>query len=284
MKNTTLLGTLYIVATPIGNLQDISYRAVETLKSVNWIAAEDTRHSAPLLQHYGISTKTVMLHDHNERDKTATLMMMLQRGESIALISDAGTPLISDPGYHIVSEARSLGVTVVPIPGPCAAVAALSVAGLPTDSFHFEGFLPAKSVARLTRLMELKEVMSTLVFYEAPHRILETLTAMQEVFGSERRVVVARELTKLFETVHAGTFAETLQWIQGDPNQQRGEFVLVVHGAPDKTPEQVSEAQRILGVLLAELPLKQAVELAVTITGQRKNDLYDLALQWKNSQ
>ncbi len=279
--NRNSLGTLYIVATPIGNLQDMSLRAIDTLKSVAWIAAEDTRHSAALLKHYSITTKTVPLHEHNERERTDRLLESLQRGESIALISDAGTPLISDPGYHMVHEARTQGVRVVPIPGACAAIAALSASGLPTDRFIFEGFLPAKSVAKTQRLAALAEESRTLIFYESPHRIVETMQAMQDVLGSQRIVVIARELTKLFETIHSGTIAETLSWMTNDTDQQRGEFVVLVAGADAVSQQKTAESERILTLLLEELPLKQAVDLTVKITQSRRNDVYAFALSLK---
>jgi len=278
--NINTSGTLYIVATPIGNLQDMSLRAVETLKKVDVIAVEDTRHSAPLLQHFAVTTPTLALHDHNERDRAALLLKRLQKGESIALISDAGTPLISDPGYHLVSEAKNAGITVVPIPGACAAIAALSAAGLPTDRFVFEGFLPVKTAARTARLKELDSEARTLIFYEAPHRIMDVLQDMQAVFGDARRVVVARELTKMFETIRSGTLAEIVAWANADKNQQRGEIVILVEGA-EKTAATDPDVQRVLTILLEALPLKQAVELAAKITNQRKNELYQQALKQK---
>lgn len=273
-------GTLYIVATPIGNIQDISLRAIETLKSVDCIAAEDTRHSLPLLQHYSISTPVFSLHEHNERERAQKLLERLQRGDSVALISDAGTPLISDPGFFLVREARALGIQIVPIPGACAAITALSVAGLPTDRFVFEGFLPVKTKGRVDRLKGLLQESRTMIFYEAPHRILDLLQDMKQVFGETRTVVIARELTKLFETIHSGTLSEILDWATNDANQQRGEFVVLVAGAT----EFVSNAttREVLTLLLENLPLKQAVEVASKITGERKNELYELALQLKN--
>lgn len=279
--NINTSGTLYIVATPIGNLQDMSLRAVETLKKVDVIAVEDTRHSAPLLQHFAVTTPTLALHDHNERDRAAMLLKRLQKGESIALISDAGTPLISDPGYHLVREAKQAGISVVPIPGACAAIAALSAAGLPTDRFVFEGFLPVKTAARTARLKELCSETRTLIFYEAPHRVMDVLQDMQSVFGDARQVVVARELTKMFETIRSGTLAEIVAWANADKNQQRGEIVILVEGA-EKTATTDADVQRVLTILLEALPLKQAVELAAKITNQRKNELYEHALQYKN--
>jgi 16S rRNA (cytidine1402-2'-O)-methyltransferase len=281
--NINSLGILYIVATPIGNLQDITLRAVEVLKTVNCIVAEDTRHSQPLLQQYAIKTKVIALHEHNERERTGKLLLRLQQGEAIALISDAGTPLISDPGYYLVREARAVGIKVVPLPGACAAIAALSVAGLPTDRFIFEGFLSAKSGARLQRLERLRNESRTMVFYEAPHRILDLLQALQQVFGDDRQVVLAREITKMFETIKSDVLNKLIPWVEADSNQQRGEFVVIVAGRQEVSSETEQEAGRILGVLLEALPLKQAVELASKITGQKKNDVYQAALQLKKN-
>jgi len=281
--NINHFGTLYVVATPIGNLTDMSPRAVETLKSVNCIAAEDTRHSAPLLQQFMIGTKTIALHEHNERERTAQLLERLRAGESIALISDAGTPLINDPGYFLVREVRKAGIRVVPIPGPSAVIAALSVSGLPTDRFCFEGFLPAKSKNRLNHLELLRNETRTIIFYEAPHRILESLEDMLQVFGPYREVVIARELTKMFETVYSAPLLELIEWVRKDSNQQRGEIVLMIKGA-ETTPTETDNISidYILITLLAELPLKQAVELAGKITGKRKNEIYQRALELKD--
>lgn len=278
--NINNLGNLYIVATPIGNLQDMSLRAIETLKNVDVIAAEDTRHSAALLQHFSISTPLLALHEHNERERANTLLERLQRGESVALISDAGTPLISDPGYFLVKEARGLGVNVIPIPGPCAAVVALSAAGLPTDRFIFEGFLPAKTKGRVDRLTALKHEPRTMIFYEAPHRIVELLEDMQTVFGKDRTVVIARELTKKFETIRSGVLSELVEWVKNDPNQQKGELVVLAEGSSE-SPSNIP-SQELLKLLLEHLPLKQAVDIAAKISGDRKNELYDLALLIKN--
>jgi 16S rRNA (cytidine1402-2'-O)-methyltransferase len=273
-------GTLYVVATPIGNLGDMVPRAVETLQTVALIAAEDTRHSSRLLAHFDIKTPCVAYHDHSDEQRTAQLIARIQAGESIALISDAGTPLVSDPGYRLVRSARQAGITVVPVPGACAMIAALSAAGLPSDRFAFEGFLPAKQVARCTHLQSLVADPRTLIFYEAPHRILETLQDMVQVFGPEREVVMARELTKTFETIKGDKVAELAAWVAADSNQQRGEIVLLVHGAPKPegdaiTPEQI----HIMNVLLEELPVKQAASLGAKLTGLKKNFLYDWALQ-----
>lgn len=274
-------GTLYVVATPIGNLDDISARMLKTLQNVALIAAEDTRHSARLMQHFGINTPLIACHDHNERDQGLRLVERLLAGESIALISDAGTPLISDPGFHLVRAARAAGVPVVPVPGPCALVAALSAAGLPSDRFVFEGFLPARSSGRRQQLEALREETRTLIFYEAPHRLLESLRDMHTVFGDERVVVLARELTKTFETIKGAPLADLCAWVEADSNQQRGECVLLVEGwsAPEGEESLSTEVLRILQLLLAELPLKRAAALAAEITGVRKNLLYQEALR-----
>ncbi len=279
----TQRGTLYVVATPIGNLQDISLRAIEVLKEVDAIAAEDTRHSQRLLNEYGIKTRLFSLHDHNERDQTALVLQQLDSGMHIALISDAGTPLISDPGYLLIHTAQAQGYTVVPVPGACAAIAALSVSGLPTDHFVFEGFLPAKSVARCHRLQELRYETRTIVLYESVHRIIETLQDMQLILGAERAMVMARELTKTYETILAGTIHDILTTVVVDLHQQRGEFVLIVKGyIPLENQTVTPEQETVLKILLDELPLKQAVNLAAQITACKKNDLYDRALQLKN--
>jgi len=273
-------GSLYIVATPIGNLGDISQRAISTLQSVDLIAAEDTRHSAKLLQYLAIDTPCVAFHEHNEREKTGKLVEKLLGGESIALISDAGTPLLSDPGYHLVRAAHEQEIPVVPIPGASALLGALVAAGLPTDRFVFEGFLPSKKVARGKHLAGLKHETGTLVFYEAPHRILATLQDMAEVFGEDREVVLARELTKTYETIRRDTLGNLVEWVAQDSNQQRGEIVLVVAGArPQADAELTPEVQRILSVLLAQLPVKQAASITAEITGQKKNRLYEAALK-----
>lgn len=275
------LGSLYVVATPIGNLDDISARALNILRSVALIAAEDTRHSARLMQHFGISTPLAACHEHNERDQGGRFLARLQAGEDVALISDAGTPLISDPGYHLVRQARAAGIAVVPVPGACALIAALSAAGLPSDRFIFEGFLPAKAAGRRARLEQVKEESRTLIFYEAPHRILECLQDMQAVFGDERPALLARELTKTFETLKGMPLAELAAWVAADSNQQRGECVVLVAGwqAPEGEEAVSAEAMRVLNLLLAEMPLKRAAALAAEITGVRKNLLYQVALE-----
>ncbi len=273
-------GILYVVATPIGNLGDMVPRAVETLQTVALIAAEDTRHSSRLLSPFAINTPCSAYHDHSDDSRVDQLVAKMQAGESIALISDAGTPLVSDPGYRLVRSARQAGIQVVPIPGACAMIAALSAAGLPSDRFAFEGFLPAKQIARCTQLQSLAADSRTLIFYEAPHRILETLQDMVQVFGPEREVVIAREITKTFETIKGDSVAALVDWVAADSNQQRGEIVLLVHGAPKQenetlTPEQI----HTMKVLLDELPVKQAASIGAKLTGLKKNFLYDWALQ-----
>ncbi len=274
-------GTLYVVATPIGNLDDISARALRILSEVALIAAEDTRHSIRLLQHFGIATPLAACHEHNERDQGGRFLAKLQAGEDVALISDAGTPLISDPGYHLVRAARAAGVRVVPVPGACALIAALSAAGLPSDRFSFEGFLPAKTVGRQARLQQVAEDSRTLIFYEAPHRILECLADMRDVFGADRPAVLGRELTKTFETLKGLPLGELHDWVAADSNQQRGECVVLVAGwqAPEGDEAVNGEALRVLDLLLGELPLKRAAALAAEITGVRKNLLYQVALE-----
>lgn len=273
-------GTLFIIATPIGNLSDISERALATLKQVDHIAVEDTRHSAPLLKHYGIHKPLKAIHDHNERHSLTWFIKELTAGHSIALISDAGTPLIADPGYHIVNGLRDLGFSIRPIPGPCALIAALSASGLATDHFSFEGFLSAKTAARLAQLTALKTEQRTMVFYEAPHRIVETLQAMTVVFGADRVACVARELTKTFETIKTAPLSDLLTWIESDQNQQRGEFVVVVEGT--KAPEKMSlsaDEQRLLTLLRRHMPLKAASALAAEYTGKSKNAFYDFGVE-----
>jgi 16S rRNA (cytidine1402-2'-O)-methyltransferase len=275
---------LYVVATPIGNLEDISRRAIAVLGKVSLIAAEDTRHSRKLLSHYGIAARLLALHEHNEREKSARLLRELTDGHDIALISDAGTPLISDPGFVLVRLVRQAGIRVVPVPGPSALVAALSVAGLPTDRFHFEGFLPAKAAARRERLDGLKSDSATLVFYESSHRIVASLADMAACLGGGRNATLARELTKAFETVRDGTLDELHDWVQADANQQRGEFVVMVQGAVSDAAILDEAARHTLEVLLAELPLKQAAQLAARITGAAKNRLYEYGLDLKREE
>jgi len=277
---------LYVVATPIGNLEDLSPRARRILTEVALIAAEDTRHSGKLLQHFGIATSMIALHEHNERDQVPMLIDRLRAGESMALLSDAGTPLVSDPGYHLTRAAHEAGIRTVPIPGACAAITALSVAGLPTDRFVFEGFPPAREAARRQYYETLRGETRTLVFYESPHRILASLTDLVGVFGAGREAVVARELTKQYETVRAGHLGELLDWMRADEHQQLGEFVLIVHGADAATAGAAgaAEGERVLRILIEELPLKQAVVLASRLSGEPRNRLYDLGLDIQDGQ
>ena len=276
------IGTLYVVATPIGNLGDITLRALETLKMVDAIAAEDTRHTAGLLSHFGIVNKLISVHEHNERQSTEKLLTNLQIGESIALVTDAGTPGISDPGAIVVKIVREAGIKVVPIPGVSAVVAALSASGITQNGFYFHGFLPASGAARRKVLQSLKSQTVTLVLYEAPHRIVECVEDLAKVLGGERQLTFARELTKTFETIYTCPASLASAWLQADVNQQRGEFVLLIEAAPMVEAQEISEeAQRVLICLLAELPLKQAVALATEITNLKKNDLYELALSLK---
>ena len=273
---------LYIVATPIGNLADMVPRAVEVLQSADLVAAEDTRHSQRLFSHFSIETPLVAYHDHSDDQRTTKILQRLEQGQTVALISDAGTPLISDPGYRLVREARERGFKVVPIPGPCAFVAALSAAGLPSDRFTFEGFLPAKPLAREKALQALAAETRTMVFYEAPHRVLDTLEAMCKVFGDAREAVIARELTKAFETIHLLPLAELVEWVRADSNQQRGEIALLLRGAAEsKSSELDAEAERVMKLLLVELPPKRAAAVAAEITGVNKKLLYNWSLSQK---
>ena len=276
-------GRLYVVATPIGNLQDMSPRAIEVLSSVSVIAAEDTRHSKKLLTHFGVGTRLTSLHEHNERSLAGSLVRRLGQGEDVALISDAGTPRISDPGYVLVRKARAAGIDVLSVPGPSALTAALSIAGLPTDRFRFEGFLPAKQAARRQRLEELAGETVTLVFYESSHRIVDSLADMAECLGASREVVVARELTKVFETVRAGALGELCRESGGDAQQQKGEFVVMVQGATTDASTLDEQVRRTLAVLLEELPLSQAAALAAKITGVAKKRLYEYGLKIKDA-
>lgn len=270
--------TLYIVPTPIGNLADITQRALDTLRRVDLIAAEDTRHTGILLAHYQISVPTFALHDHNEQQKAEVLIGRIREGKNIALVSDAGTPLISDPGYHLVTRCREAGVKVVPLPGPCAAITALSAAGLPTDRFAFEGFLPAKAKGRDDKLQALVDEPRTLVFYESPRRVTDTIEAIARILG-ERQVVLARELTKTFESIHGLPASELLTWLAEDDNRIKGEMVLVVAGARKESDELPAEAIRTLGLLVAELPLKKAAALCAEIHDVKKNALYKYGLE-----
>ena len=275
MSTATAPSTLYVVATPIGNLDDLSARARQVLAEVDAILCEDTRQSGVLLRHAGISRPLLAVHEHNEGERAAALVQRLREGQRLALISDAGTPLISDPGYRLVAAVRAAGCAVSPIPGPCALIAALSVAGLPTDRFAFEGFLPAKAGERRARLQAVASDPRTLVWYEAPHRIVETLEAAVEVLGGERRAVIGRELTKRFETVLDATLAELLVRVQSDADQQRGEIVLVVAGAPPvDDAARIDEGRRLYALLAAELPPSKAARIAAAYTGAPKRALY----------
>ena len=275
-------GVLYIVATPLGNLGDMSQRAIETLQRVDLIAAEDTRHSKKLLVHFGIDKPMIAFHEHNERDRSSEILAQLQAGRQIALISDAGTPLISDPGYHLVRQLHDAGIRVVPIPGPSAVITALCAAGLATDHFCFEGFLPSKAVARDKYLSHLVRETRTLVFYESPHRLLETLKSMLHVFGLARRVTLARELTKTFETIRQDTIANIVSWVEANPEQQKGESVLIVEGAVAQPSDRVEvDSDKLLLTLLTHMSVKDAAHHAAQLTGQGKNELYQRALQIK---
>lgn len=276
-------GFLYVVATPIGNLADMSQRAIDTLQKVDLIAAEDTRHSMRLLQHYNIKTTVISLHQYNEQKRLDFFLSHLEKGNQVALISDAGTPLLSDPGYYLVNAVIQAGFNVIPIPGPCAAIAALVASGLPTDRFVFEGFLPPKGAVRVRRLEALIDEPRTLIFYESVHRILDLMDSLINVFGPEREGAVARELTKTFETIKQGRLIELKEWMQIDANQQKGEFVVLLKGA-EPTPDELklSEYRRVLEILLLELPLKQAVAIAEKITQGPHRLLYQLALSMKD--
>lgn len=284
MKNgqtLTQTGTLYIVATPIGNLEDITQRALNTLAQVDLIAAEDTRHSGLLLSHYGIKKPFFALHDHNEQQRARVLVEKLQQGLNIALISDAGTPLISDPGFHLVRDCRNAGIKVSPIPGACAAITALCSSGIASDRFCFEGFLPAKSKARCDKLAELETETRTLIFYESTHRILDTLADMQQVWGNERYVVLARELTKTWETIVGEPLEQLIAWLKEDSHRIKGEIVLIVEGKPSVEQEEISaQAIKLLSVLSVELPLKKAAAIVAECFGYKKNSLYQYGLEY----
>jgi 16S rRNA (cytidine1402-2'-O)-methyltransferase len=274
-------GTLYIVATPIGNLGDISSRALSVLTQVDIIACEDTRHTQRLLSAHAIKNKTLSMHDHNERQRQDYIAQLLQEGKSIALVSDAGTPLISDPGFHLVRHCRSLNLPVSPIPGACAAIAALSVAGLPTDRFSFEGFLPSKSGARQSTLLSLINEPRTMVFYDAPRRAIDTVKDIVATLGGERYVVIARELTKTFETIHSDTAENFLAWLEQDANQLKGEMVLIIEGYKADPDEISAEVIKTLKLLLVEMKPKKACAIVAEIYGVKKNALYDIALSLK---
>jgi 16S rRNA (cytidine1402-2'-O)-methyltransferase len=275
-------GTLYVVATPIGNLGDITLRAIETLKYVDAIAAEDTRHTAGLLAHLGFSKKLIAVHEHNENQAAEKLLIQLKNGGNIALVTDAGTPGISDPGAVVVDAVRKAQIKVVPIPGVSAVITALSASGIVQNAFYFHGFLPASGAARRKVLESLKSLTVTLVLYEAPHRIVECVQDIAKVLGEVRQITFARELTKTFETIYTCPVSQASAWLRADANQQRGEFVLLIETPPLVETQEISEdAQRVLKCLLADLPLKQAVTLATEITQLKKNDLYEFALKLK---
>ncbi|RZJ23482.1 16S rRNA (cytidine(1402)-2'-O)-methyltransferase [Acinetobacter sp.] len=270
---------LFVVATPIGHLDDITYRAIDILKSVSIIAAEDTRTSAQLLKHFNITTPLTACHEHNESNKIEVLIQRLLNGENMALISDAGTPLISDPGFKLVRAAQENNIRVIPVPGACAAIAALSSVGLPSDRFSFEGFLPSRQSQRLIQLEKLKDETQTLIFYEAPHRILESVKDMAQVFGADRAVGFAREITKTFETIKKMTLAELVQFIEADHNQQKGEIVLVIGGATAEKDLDQEKLDQLLTRLLQDLSVKAASQLAADLTGIKKKVAYQRALE-----
>lgn len=275
-------GCLYIVATPIGHLDDISLRALEVLKTADIILAEDTRHSRGLLQYYQIDNTLKAFHDFNEHQQAPYFIQQLQQGQSLALISDAGTPLVNDPGYRLVDQAHQAGIVVSPIPGPCAAITALSAAGLPTDAFHFMGFLASKPSQRRQQLSTIATYPHTVIAYEAPHRILDSVADIQQILGNERQIVLARELTKRFETIYRDTASSCHQWLINDPQQQKGEFVILIAGAgqsdQDLAQQRLQQAQTIYEWLKADLPMSKAVKLAAKIAGANKNQLYEWAL------
>lgn len=272
---------LYVVPTPLGNLGDITLRALEVLKAVPWVAAEDTRHSQPLLRHFGSQAKLLAAHEHNEEHAAQQVIAKLAAGESVAVVTDAGTPAVSDPGARLVARVRQAGYPVVPLPGACAAITALSASGLDAPHFLFYGFLPTKAGQRERELQSLAALPYTLVFYEAPHRIEDTLGALAQVLGGDREIVICRELTKLFETIQPLALEDAPEWLAADANRRKGEFVLLVQGAQEA--DRGGEGERVLALLLAEgLPVKQCAKLAAEITGAGKNDLYARALAMKN--
>ena len=276
-------GTLYIVATPIGNLKDITYRAVETLEKVDWIAAEDTRHTSKLLQALGMHRPLISLHDHNEQARMVQLLEKLRQGETGALVSDAGTPLINDPGFHMVKLLRQEGINVVPIPGPSAVITALCAAGLPTDRFSYEGFLPAKAQKRINVLTELKDDTRTLVFYESPHRLMDTLPALLEVLGTNRQMSVGRELTKTYEQFVSGSIEAVLNYFTENPGKVRGEFVLMVMGAVLEEDVDINDYDDLMRSMLKQgLPVKQISEIIADYTGEKKKPIYNRVQQLKD--
>lgn len=275
--------TLYVVATPIGNAGDISLRALHTLSIVDAVACEDTRNTGHLLSRYGLSKNLIAAHQHNEREVAEKLIHRLQAGERIALVSDAGTPAVSDPGARIVDAVRKAGLRIIPLPGASAAITALSASGLLDEQFHFFGFLPAKAKQRDTALSKLQGLTAAIIFYEAPHRISETVAALAASFDPARQIIFARELSKLFEEIHRCPLSEAIAWIGADQNRQKGEYVIVLEGAAIAVNSDTQEALRILKILMQECSVKQAATIAAQITGQKKNALYELALQMKNA-
>ncbi|MEA5098551.1 MAG: 16S rRNA (cytidine(1402)-2'-O)-methyltransferase [Burkholderiaceae bacterium] len=276
------VSALYVTATPIGNVGDISLRALHLLGLADAIACEDTRNTAQLLARYGLSKHLIAVHEHNERERAADIIGRLHAGERIALVSDAGTPAVSDPGARLVDAVVAAGLRVIPLPGASAAITALSASGLVSNAFHFVGFLPTKAMQRDSVLQTLRTLPATLVLYEAPHRIEATLAALAQTFEPERHIVIARELTKLFEEIHRCPVSEAASWLAAEPNRLRGEFVLLIEGAPANANTSDAETERVLTILLAECPVSQAASLAAKITGEKKNRLYERALKLKN--
>lgn len=281
-QQTYPTGALYVVATPLGNLADISLRALHVLGLVDVVACEDTRNTGTLLSRFGIRSSLMAAHEHNEREAAEQVLQRLRAGQRVALVSDAGTPAVSDPGARMVDTVLAAGLPVIPVPGPSAIVTALSVSGLLSNEFHFAGFLPARAAQRTATLRKLASLPATLVFYEAPHRVLETMQALQLELGGARTVVICRELTKQFEQVHRCLLSEAAAWLQGNDNHQRGEFVLLVEGAPKQEVDNI-EVDRVLGLILEQCPVKQAASLAAQILGLKKNALYDRALALKKA-
>jgi len=282
--SATRNAALYVVATPIGNLSDLTERARKVLETVDLIACEDTRHTQKLLQHLGVRKPLISVHDHNERDRIEQIAEHLQQGRNVALVSDAGTPLISDPGYPLVQGLTDMGYTVAPVPGVSAIITALSAAGLPTDRFLFEGFLPHKRSGRVDRLQAVAQETATLIFYESKHRILDSLADMAEVFGAERPLVVARELTKTFETFYRGSIASVIEQVSATDDDQKGEFVVMVGGNPAPVTASEVDFERLFKLLLKELPPKKAAAVLSELTGQSKKELYQQALEWKDAE
>lgn len=283
VQQTYPTACLYVVATPLGNVADMSYRALHVLSIVDAIACEDTRNSAQLLKYLGLSKPLIAAHQHNENEVAQKIVQRLQQGERIALVSDAGTPAVSDPGARVVHAVLEAGLQVIPVPGACAAITALSASGLLNDQFYFVGFLPSKAKQREQVLTTLKNISATLVFYEAPHRITEMVAALAEVFSITRKIVFARELTKLFEEIHRCDLADARQWLAANAHRQKGEYVVLVEGATANQADELVEAKRVLSILLESCSVKQAASLAAQITGQKKNTLYQLALEMQDN-